>query len=235
MFKCRIKYLKDLNKLLLTMSLSVVMLFLWTLDYLVRSFLNFSVPNSGSSPLASLTPALLLSAEDIKSNLSVVDIHLFYSAFSCSVHVSASHLWIVDSISYTIFLLAVYSELNSPVSSFLLNVTYCKNVSSWKSSTLIVGCQTQYHISDSLFSELCPKQELQRKAPNMVQRTELRTSSWFWRTEWRSVRGTNLRSLNSFRKSSLSSSPLTSPKWSRSNKVCLMEPLNGRPRSASQV
>ena len=82
----------------------------------------------------------------------------------------------------------------------------------------------------------CPTdQGRRRRAPSTVRRTEPRTSSWSSRTAWRSVRGTNQRSLNSFRKCSPSSRPPTSPRWSRSNRACSMAPPNGRPRSASQV
>lgn len=80
-----------------------------------------------------------------------------------------------------------------------------------------------------------PYQEQQRRAPNMELRIGLRTSSWSSKIVWRSVRGTNQRSSNSFRKSLLSPSPPTSPRWSRLNRVSWMEPLNGQPRSASQV
>lgn len=85
------------------------------------------------------------------------------------------------------------------------------------------------------FCVFAPNQELPRRAPSTAQRTEPRTSSWSWRTAWRSARGTNPRSLNSFRRCSPSWRPRTSRTWSRSSRACSMVPRSGRPRSASQV
>lgn len=99
----------------------------------------------------------------------------------------------------------------------------------------IISCLCLPFLTFVHFLNCRTNQEQQRRAPNMVQRTEPRTSSWFSKTAWRSARGTNLRSLNSFRKSSPFPSPPMSPKWSRSNRACSMAPLNGQPRSASQV
>ena len=121
----------------------------------------------------------------------------------------------------------MYSQLNFEISHF------CQTHLIWYHIYLI------YFFFVSNLYVCClgflANQEQQRRALNMVLRTEPRTSSWSLRTVWRSVRGTSPRSLSSFRKCSLSSSPPMSPTWSRSNRVCLMEHQNGRPRSASQV
>lgn len=105
-----------------------------------------------------------------------------------------------------------------------------------------------YSISSLLWSWICalhsmniyffyfhPNQGLLRRAPNMVQRTEPRTLSWFSKTAWRSVRGTSQKYLSSSRRCSASSRLRMWPRWSRSSRVCLMAPLSGQPRSVSQV
>ena len=78
-------------------------------------------------------------------------------------------------------------------------------------------------------------QELQRRAPSTGLRTGPRTSSWSWRTAWRSERGTNRRSLSRYRKCSPSTNQHMPRTWSRSSRACLMGPQNGRQRSASLV
>lgn len=78
-------------------------------------------------------------------------------------------------------------------------------------------------------------QELQRRAPSTGRRTEPRTSSWSWRTAWRSERGTNQKSLSKSRKCSASTKQPTARRWNKSSRACWMGLPNGRQRSASQV
>lgn len=78
-------------------------------------------------------------------------------------------------------------------------------------------------------------QEQQRKAPNTEPRIARRTSSWFWRTAWRSESGTSPRSSSWFRMCSDWSRPRTWRRWNRSSKAFWMERLSGLQRSASRV
>lgn len=78
-------------------------------------------------------------------------------------------------------------------------------------------------------------QELQRRAPSTGRRTEPRTSSWSWRTAWRSERGTNQKSLSKSRKCLALTKQRMACKWNKSSRVCLMGPPSGQRRSASLV
>lgn len=86
-----------------------------------------------------------------------------------------------------------------------------------------------------LHLDICASQELQRRALNMGLRTEPRTSSWSWRTAWRSERETSQRSLNKSWTCSVSTNKPTACRWSKSSKVCLTEPPSGQQRSALLV
>lgn len=91
-----------------------------------------------------------------------------------------------------------------------------------------------FFIPNSPYS-ICPSQELQRRALNMGLRTEPRTSSWSWRTAWRSERETSRRSLSKSWMCSVSTNKLMACRWSKSSKACLMEPPSGQQRSALLV
>lgn len=78
-------------------------------------------------------------------------------------------------------------------------------------------------------------QERQRKALSMELRIAHRTSSWCWKTAWRSVNGTSLRYSSWYRTCLQSSRPRMWRRWSRSSKASWTERPSGQPRSASPV
>lgn len=82
---------------------------------------------------------------------------------------------------------------------------------------------------------MCASQELQRRALSMGLRTEPRTSSWSWRTAWKSERETSQRSLSKSWTCSVLTNKPTACRWSKSSKACLMEPPSGQQRSALLV
>ncbi len=81
----------------------------------------------------------------------------------------------------------------------------------------------------------CDGQEPLRRARSTALKTERRTSSWFWRTAWRSASATNPRSSSWSRKCSTFPRQATGRRWNKSSRAFWTGRRSGRPKSASHV
>lgn len=81
----------------------------------------------------------------------------------------------------------------------------------------------------------CDGQELLRRARSTALKTERRTSSWFWRTAWRSASATNPRSSSWSRKCSTFPRRATGRRWNKSSRAFWTGRRSGQPKSASHV